>query len=77
MVRLDHVMLVHSSMEGRLGCFQLLALDYFFFFNIYLFMWLRRVLATACGLLSCSSHVGSSSLTRDRTRAAGIGSAQP
>ena len=30
---------------------------------------LRSSLVVACGLLSCGMHVGSSSLTRDRTRA--------
>ena len=54
---------------------------------IYLF-WLRYVLVAArgifvaacliaaCGLLSCSMHVGSSSLTRDRTQAPCIGSVE-
>ena len=37
--------------------------------NIYLFIWLHWVLVVACQLLSCSMHVGSSSLTRDRTQA--------
>ena len=53
----------------------------FFFFNIYLFIWLCQILAAACGLLSCGMrilscgmHVGSSSLTRYRTRAPCIGS---
>ena len=72
-----------------------LQIDSFFFFffcliifNIYLFIWLHRVLVVAgglqlrqvgssvvaCGLLSCGMrtlgccmHVGSSSLSRDRT----------
>ena len=34
---------------------------------IFLFIWLHRVLVTAGKLLSCGMHVGSSSLTRDRT----------
>ena len=49
----------------------------------YLFIWLHRVLVAAGGLLSCGMwtlscgmHVGSSSLTRDRTRAACIGSTE-
>ena len=33
------------------------------------FIWLHWVLVVACQLLSCSMHVGSSSLTRDRTQA--------
>ena len=52
-------------------------------FNIYLFIWLLRVLVAAGRLLSCSMrtlscgmHVGSSSLTRDRTRAPCIGSVE-
>ena len=47
----------------------------------YLFSWLHQVLVVALGLLSCGRwapscgmHVGS--LTRDRTRAPGIGSAE-
>ena len=58
---------------------------HFFFFNIfiYLFIWLHRVLVVAGGLLgcgtwtlSCGMRVGSSSLTRDRTRAPCVGSAE-
>ena len=51
-----------------------------FFFNIYLFIWLRRILVAAGGLLSCgmltlscSMHVGSSSLTRDEPRSPALG----
>ena len=51
------------------------------FKNIYLFIWLPRVLVAAGGLLSCGMrtltcgmHVGSSSLTRDRTPTRCIGS---
>ena len=50
---------------------------------IYLFIGFRWVLVAAGGLLSCgmqtlscSMHVGSSSLTRDRTRAPCIGSTE-
>ena len=49
--------------------------------NIYLFTWLHWVLVAAGGLLSCGirtlscdTHVGSSSLTRDQTQASCIGS---
>ena len=35
-----------------------------------------RLLVAACGLLSCGMHVGSSSLTREQTRAPCIGSAE-
>ena len=52
-----------------------------FLFLKYLFIWLRRVLVAAGGLLSCgmrtlscSMHVESTSLTRDGTRALCIGS---
>ena len=55
----------------------------FFKIFIYLFIWWHRVLVVASGLLSCSmqtlscsTHVGSSSLTRDRTQALCIGSAE-
>ena len=61
----------------------------FFFFFIYLFIWLCWVLVVTGGLLSCGSlfscgmrtlscsmHVGSSPLTRDRTRALCIGSTE-
>ena len=61
-------------------------LFFFFFFkslghplflkNIYLFIWLRRVLVPACGLPSCNMHVGSGSLTRDRTQVPCIGSSE-
>ena len=58
-----------------------------FFKNIYLFRlcWVsiaaRGIIVAAClvaarGLLSCGMHVGSSSLSRDRTRAPCIGSAE-
>ena len=50
---------------------------------IYLFIWLCWVLVAAYGLfscgmrtLSCGMHVGSSSLTRDRTQAPCIGCAE-
>ena len=46
------------------------------FLNIYLFIWLRWVLVAAHGLLSCGMHVGSSSLTRNGTRAPCTGSAE-
>ena len=47
-----------------------------FFFYIYLFIWLHWVLGAAGGLLSCGMHVGSSSLTRDRTQAPCTGSVE-
>ena len=49
----------------------------FFFFNIYLFIYLVA-LGLSCGMwtLSCGMHVGSSSLTKDRTRAPCLGSAE-
>ena len=46
--------------------------DSFFFcclFKLIYLFWLRRVLVAACGLLSWGMHAGSSSPTRDRTRA--------
>ena len=53
------------------------------FFNFYLLIWLCQVLVEAGGLLSCgtwtlscSMHVGSSSLSRDWTRAPCIGSVE-
>ena len=63
----------------------LLFLSFFFFLSIYLFtylfIWLCWVLVAARGLRSCGmqtpscgTHVGSSSLTRDRTQAPCIGS---
>ena len=61
----------------------LLSVYFFFFLKIYLFIWLHQVLVAAgrllsCGLrtLSCGMHVGSSSLTRARTRAPCIGSTE-
>ena len=61
-----------------------------FYVFMYLFIWLRRVLVAARGLfvfacrifsygvraLSCSRHVGSSSLTRHRTQAPCIGNVE-
>ena len=72
-VQTDHTLFIH---QWTLGCFYLLTIVNnamsFFFFNIYLLTWLRRVSVAACGLLSCSMrtlscsmHAGSSSLTRD------------
>ena len=59
------------------------ALASFFKYLFYLFIWLCRVLVAAGGLLSCGiwtlswgMPVGSSSLTRDWTRAACIGSVE-
>ena len=56
-------------------------IDWFYF--IYLFIWLHQILVEAPGLpscgmrtLSCSMHVGSSSLTRDWTQAPCIGSTE-
>ena len=53
-----------------------LFLIYLFIYLFILFIWLCQVLVEASellslarGLLSCSTHVGSSSLTRDRTQA--------
>ena len=55
-------------------------IDIFLIF-IYLFIWLHQVLVAAgrvlrCGIrtLSCGMHVGSSSLSRERTRAPCVGS---
>ena len=57
--------------------------NYYYYYFIYLFFWLPWVLVAAPGLLSCGMqtlscgmHVGSSSLTRDRTPAPCIGSAK-
>ena len=41
-----------------------------------LFIWLLQVLVVAGRLLSCGMHVGSSSLTSNRTQAPCIGSAE-
>ena len=64
-------------------CPNISTFDSFYSFNIYLFICLHRVLAAAGGLrscgmrtLSCDVHVGSSALTRDRTWAPCIGSAE-
>ena len=45
------------------------------YFHFYLFnlSWLHQVLLGVCVLLSCTMHVGSSSLTRDWTRVPCIG----
>ena len=66
---------------------------FFFFLNIYLFiylvalglscslqapyLWLAGSTVAACQLLSCGMHVGSSFLTRDQTQAPCIGSVEP
>ena len=63
-----------SSWSPALLIFKLVFLS--FFFNIYLFIWLRQVLLAAGGLLSCGMQVGSSSLTRDQTRVPCIGSTE-
>ena len=67
-------------------CFYLFIYLFYFviiIFNIYLFIWLRWVSVTArrifsCGMrdLSCGTHVRSSCLTRDGTRAPCIGSTE-
>ena len=61
----------YSSNVGK-GLLELLV---YIFFNIYLFIWLHRVLVAAggflsCGMrtLSCGMHEGSSSLASDRTQ---------
>ena len=41
--------------------------------NIYLFIWLHRLRSCGMQTLSCGMHVGSSSQTRDRTRAPALG----
>ena len=62
---------------------------YNFFFNIYLFIWLRwvlvgarRIFIAACGIFQLQhvgsqlQHAGSSSLTRDQTQAPYTGSVE-
>ena len=56
-------------------------LPFFFFFNIYLFIFLCQVLVAARGIFvaACNSqlrHMGSSSLTRDGSQAPCIGSTE-
>ena len=55
----------------------------YLFIYLFIFIWLCQVLVVGRGLLSCGTqtlscdmHVGSSSLTRDRTRAPCIGSTE-
>ena len=76
------------SLSQAIPLLNVLFFNYYYYFNIYLFIWMRRVLVAACGLLSCGMqtlscgmrtlscgmHVGSSSWTRDRTQAPCIGS---
>ena len=72
---------VSSALPSPSAFLSLSFLKIFIYLFIYLFIWLCRVLVAArwllsCGMqtLSCGMHVGSSSLTRDRSRAPCIGS---
>ena len=61
---------------------EVLLIQLHFFFDIYLFIWLLWVLVVACGIFAAACELlvaacGSSSLTRDRTRAPCIGSVEP
>ena len=74
----DGLLLTIQELEP-FGDFQL-----FFFFNIYLFIWLCRVLVAARRIFSCGTQAllvatcmrDLNSLSRDRTRAPCIGSAE-